>query len=381
MKHLAVAALAALIASAGCATAPDPRTPQPAESFSLAAEYIVPEGTTFPALGKLSFGGISGLAPVRGRRELLAISDDRVDSRILRLEWSGEGSSFAVNAIGAIQLQGAPGSTMAIDPEGIAITDTGTILVSTEGLGEEEPRTPPSINEYAPDGRFLSELPVPARFFPNERGTLTTGVRRNGGFESLTMTPDFRAIYTANELPLAQDADDAVVAQGAGGQVRILRYARSEAALGYAPQQQFAYDIDPLAPLPFTPQVVVNGLVELLAIGDGDLLALERAYAQSDDPQQSLNRIRIYRISLRDATDVTKVASLKTGGQKAVRKTLVADLNAMAGLSPSLRNLDNFEAMAWVPAGPGRTRMLMVASDDNFNGRQVTAFLLLSPRR
>lgn len=321
------------------------------------------------------------MAPLRGGRELLAISDDRVDSRILRLEWSNEGSALTVNAIGAIHLQDAPGGTRDIDPEGIAITDTGSILVSTEGLGEEEPRTPPAINEYSPDGRFLSELPVPARFFPNERGPLTTGVRRNGGFESLTMTPDFRAIYTANELPLAQDADDTVVSQGAGGQVRILRYARSETGLGYAPQQQFAYEIDPLAPPPFTPQVVVNGLVELLATGDGDLLALERAYAQSENPGESLNRVRIYRISLRGATDVTKVASLKGGSHTPVAKILVSDLNAMPGLSPSLRNLDNFEAMTWVPAGPGRTRMLMVASDDNFNGRQVTAFLLLSPRR
>jgi hypothetical protein len=60
---------------------------------------------------------------------------------------------------------------------------------------------------------------------------------------------------------------------------------------------------------------------------------------------------------------------------------LVADLAGMAGLSVSLRKLDNFEALALLPPEPGGERLLMMASDNNFNARQVTAFLLLSPRR
>jgi hypothetical protein len=257
----------------------------------------------------------------------------------------------------------------------------GSILISTEGVGDAEPRTPPTINEYAPDGRFIGELPVPARFFPNERGPLSIGVRPNAGFESLTITPDFRAVYTANELPLAQDADDAVVSQGAGGQVRVLRYVRSETGMGYAPQQQFAYEIAPLDPLPFKSSFVVNGLVELLALRDGELLALERAYVQADDPAQSINRIRLYRVVVSGASDVSLVATLKNGSHKPVRKTLVADLTGMPGLSAGLQKLDNFEALALLPAGPANQRLLMLASDNNFNERQVTAFLLLSPRR
>jgi 3-phytase len=380
MTRVFLAALAALL-SAGCASGPPPELPAPTESYSLAGEYIVPNDATFPELGPHRFGGISGLAPVRGKPELLAISDDQDNSRILRLQWRRDGPSFLVRAVGSIALQPAPGGQARIDPEGIAINDLGNIVVSTEGLGVEEPRTPPSINEYAPDGRFLGELSVPARFFPNERGALTTGVRSNAGFESLTITPDFRALYTANELPLAQDADDTVVARGAGGQVRILRYIRSETGMGYAPQQQFPYEIAPLESLPFTPQFVVNGLVELLALRDGELLALERAYAQADDPAQSMNRIRVYHVQLSGADDVSLVGTLKNGSHKTARKTLVADLAEMSDLSPSLRKLDNFEALALLPAGAAGGRLLMLASDNNFNARQVTAFLLLSPRR
>lgn len=380
MTRVSVAALAALL-SASCASGLPPERPVSTESYSLAGEYIVPNDAAFPGLGPHRFGGISGLAPVRGKRELLAISDDHDNSRVLRLEWRRDGPQFTVTATGSIPLQPAPGSTTRIDPEGIAIGELGSIFVSTEGLGVAEPRTPPSIHEYAPDGRFLGELSVPARFFPNERGPLTIGVRSNAGFESLTITPDFRTLYTANELPLAQDADDTTVAQGAGGQVRILRYIRSDTGMGYAPQQQFPYEIAPLEPLPFKPQFVVNGLVELLALRDGELLALERAYAQADDPVESINRIRVYHVHLGGATDVSLISTLKNGSHKPVKKVLVADLAGMAGLSVSLRKLDNFEALALLPAGPSGERLLMMASDNNFNARQVTAFLLLSPRR
>lgn len=380
MRRVFLAALAAAMLLGRCASAPPPEWPTDRETYALAGEHVIPTDTAFPAAGRYQFGGISGLALVRGKQELLAISDDQDDSRIFRLRWSGEPGSFSITPTGTLLLQSAPGTSTRIDPEGIAISDRGTILVSTEGIGASEPRTPPSINEYAPDGRFIGEFSVPARFFPNERGPLSVGVRANGGFESLTMSPDFRALYTANELPLAQDADDAVVAQG-GGQVRLLRYARSETGMGYAPQQQFAYEIAPLEPTSFKPQLVVNGLVELLALRDGELLALERAFVQAADPQQSINRVRIYRISLSGATDVSLVNSLKTGSHKPVKKTLIVDLAGLQGLSPALRQLDNFEALTFIPAGPGGGRLLMVASDNNFNARQVTAFLLLSTRR
>lgn len=381
MTRLSLVALAVSLMSAGCASGPAPQLPATNASYAVVGEYIVPTDAAFPGLGSHRFGGISGLAPVRGKPELLAISDDRENSRVMRLTWARQGSSFTVTPTGAILLQSPPGSTARIDPEGIAINELGNILISTEGLGDEEPRTPPSINEYDQDGRFVGQLAVPARFFPNERGPLTVGVRANAGFESLTMTPDYRALYAANELPLAQDADASVVDRGAGGQVRILRYVRSDTGMGYAPQQQFAYEIAPLHPLPFTPRFVVNGLVELLALRDGELLALERAYVQADDPLQSMNRIQIYHVRLSGAADVSLVPSLKAGGHKPVQKTLIVDLSGMSGLSPALEKLDNFEALALVPAGPGNERVLMVASDNNFTDRQVTAFLLLSPRR
>ena len=49
--------------------------------------------------------------------------------------------------------------------------------------------------------------------------------------------------------------------------------------------------------------------------------------------------------------------------------------------TPALRRLDNFEALAMLPGRGAAERTLLIASDNNFNARQVTAFLLLSLRR
>ena len=380
MMRLSPAALAAALLTAACAAGPAPELPAATERYTLAAEFLIPTGTAFSAAGALPFGGISGLAVIPDTQELLAISDDRDNSRVYRLKWTTS-PSFSITPTGSIPLQRVPGGAERIDPEGIALSGSGTMFVSTEGLADAEPRTPPTITEYSLEGRFLSELPVPARFFPNERGPLTTGVQSNGGFESLTITPGFRALYTANELPLAQDSDPAAVRQGAGGQVRILRYVLSPTGMGYAPAQQFAYEIAPLDPLPFNPQLVVSGVVELVALRDGELLVLERAYVEAPNREQSINRVRLYHVALTGATDVSLVQSLQGGGHKPVRKTLLADLGTFQGLSPALRRLDNFEALAMLPRMGTADRTLMVASDNNFSAQQVTAFLLLRPQR
>jgi hypothetical protein len=93
-----------------------------------------------------------------------------------------------------------------------------------------------------------------------------------------------------------------------------------------------------------------------------------------------MNRIRLFRVSLEGASDISGRETLRgAAGIVPVRKTLVADLNALPGLSPTLRNLDNFEGLAWGPAGRDGVRPMVIVSDDNFNARQVTAFLFLRP--
>ena len=338
------------------------------DGLRLAGEFLIPAGTRIEALGPERFGGISGLAPLPGGRELLGISDDD-HARIYRLEVSETSEGLRVTPVEAVPLQRGAGAPPRLDPEGIALTHTGTVLVSMEGFGTAA--LPPAILEYARDGRFIRQLPVPPRFVPNAGGRRTRGVRRNGGFESLTITPDHTRLFTANEIPLVQDGPaDAFAAS----RIRIVEYALENG--GYRPSREFAYELAALARPPFETGSALNGLVELLAVSGTELLALERGFIQMRGARIGVTSVRLYRISLDGATDVSSIERLADARDvRPVRKTLVQDFGTLAGRSLRLINQENFEGLAWI--GEGDARRLLVVSDDNFSAVQVTAFLLL----
>jgi hypothetical protein len=323
-------------------------------------------------------GGLSGLASQRDGHELLAVADDRNHPRVFKLSVFARANQFRVNVAGIIHLQPSPAAPAKFDLEGIAVTRDGHLLLTTEGEGDEEPRLPPAILEYSRHGTFVRQLPVRPRYSPTERGALTSGVRDNAGFEALAMTPDYSTLYTATELPLIQDADADAFA--AGSRSRLLEYVASGGS--YEPRREFAYDIEPVERPAYDVRPGTNGIVELLAFAPGTLLALERAFVESTDRKQSLTRIRLFRVDLAGATDVSSRESLRGSADVIpVRKTLVVDVNTLSGLAPPLTQLDNFEGMTWGPRGADGRRSLILVSDDNFSERQVTGFLLLRPGR
>lgn len=370
--------LAAAAAAATCAArggeSPAPVPELRSSTLRLAGEVVLRAAAGDTGIHRV--GGLSGIVPLRGGRELLAVSDDRDASRVLRFHVRDR-PAWSIEAAGTIPLTAGPGAPVKLDPEGIALTSDGHLLISSEGVGNEEPRVPPSINEYSPDGRFIRQLVVRRRYHPNPTGPLVTGVRGNGGFESLTTSPDLTRLFTGVELPLVQDDGTDPFARG---RTRILEYTSRGGS--YAPAREFVYEIEPLERPRDRVRFAVNGLVELLALGRTELLALERGFVESHGGTASMNRIRIFRIDLDGASDVSALPALRgTAEIVPVRKTLLVDLNALPGLSPALANLDNFEGLAWGPPDADGRRPLILVSDDNFNPRQVTAFLFLRPGR
>ncbi len=348
--------------------------PSAPDDVALAAERILPPT---PDPTGLRFGGLSGMVSLRDGRELLAISDDSDNSRVFRLRVT-DTPAWNVERVATIPLESNTSAFARLDPEGIALTAEGHMLISSEGISTEDARLPPSITEFSPDGRFIRKLPVRPRYIQNPTGPLVTGVRSNANFESLTTTSDFSRLFTATEVSLLQDGDGDPFSTAP--RTRILEYARSRD--GYQPAREFAYDLDPLPKPVFPVRFAVNGLVELLALTGTELIAMERAFIESEDQSATINRIRLYRISLAGASDISEWDTLSGHGPVTpVRKVLLADLKGLEGLSPRLANLDNFEGLAWGPPGRNGVRPLIVVSDDNFNAGQVTAFLFLEPGR
>ena len=307
---------------------------------------------------------------------MIGVSDDHSGSRAYRFNVSGSGASFQVTPTEVIALERPTGDEPLVDPEGLVVTRDGHLIVSCEGLGQREPRIPPSIIEFGIRGEYVQRFATPDRFVPNPTGPQAKGVRSNFGFEALTLTPDESRLFTASENALVQDGDITTLEHGA--MTRVLEYRRHKDT--YVPDKEFMYPMDPVFKPSFEVGLAVHGLVELIALGGSRLLALERTYVEeAGNTGRGENRIRLFRIDLAGATDVSKVESLKDAtGLVPVTKTPFVDLSDLAGLNPGLAGiLDNFEGMTFGPPLPDGRPSLLLVSDDNFNPKQRTWFLML----
>jgi len=87
------------------------------------------------------------------------------------------------------------------------------------------------------------------------------------------------------------------------------------------------------------------------------------------------NKVRLYEIDTRGATDIARHDSIAGEKIKPVRKKLVADM-ADFGLS----TVDNIEGMTWGPRLRTGERTLLLVSDDNFSATQVSQVVALAIR-
>lgn len=346
--------------------------PSQVSSLTLIGQYSIPPLTRYPPSFGPYFGGISGLTAGLLPDEVFGITDAHLGGRLYRFAIRGLPDAMKVATLQLIPLQRSP-EDQEPDPEALVRQSDGSFIVASEGTGRE-PRRPPTIVQFGPWGEFIRRLPIPERYVPEERGPLTRGARGNAGFESLALSRHGDHLFAATETALVQDGDSANF--DAGARARIVRYERHDHAFG--PRAEFAYEIDRLEAPAFKPGIFINGLVELLALDTDTLLALERGYIEdSARPGSGVNRIRIYRVSLDDASDISQVDSMRGRTDiVAVKKTLLLDLGTVAGLSADLSPaLDNFEGMAFGPRLPDGRRTLLIVSDDNFNTSQRTWFL------
>ena len=319
--------------------APTHALPGPAPGYTVfpLGSLVIPGNLVVDGL---TVGGLSDLVLVDGNTEgdtWRAIVDNQEDTpaRVFELRFAVSESGPAPLAgdtpfdvpRSALRLAGLDGETF--DGEGLALTPRGTLLVSSE--------TEPSIREISATGETLRMLPVPDLFLSDKLAG--RGARVNAGFEALDLSGS--TLWTANETALAQDAPDE--ARFATHPVRLLRYD------GDTPAAQYVYVVDPIERR--GSGFSVRGLVDLLILPEGGLLALEREYVEGVG-----NEVQLFHVSTDGATDVSGMESLAGQRYTPVRKTLLYDFE-----SPT-----NLEGLAFGPDLPGGDRTLVVVSDDNF---------------
>jgi len=331
-------------------------------------QAIIPTGATF---GGTTIGGLSSITFDPARGVLYSLSADQsqlnparfytlaVDLTDGRLD---DGDVEVVGVTTLLAPGGQPYPTGSLDPEGLTLTKSDELVVTSEGIAARG--ISPWVRRYALDGTFLGDLPVPDAFRPT---SATHGVRQNLAFEAAAVAPNGRHLFVGMEGALAQDGPPATL--DGGSPARILRYQLPAQRL----DRQYVYVTDPVAEPSVPPTAfAVNGLVELLPFNNQFMLSMERSF--SVGAPGTGNTIKLHTLAFPGAGDVNGLDSIAAvlGDIRPLRKALLFDLRTL-GIP-----LDNVEGMAIGPDLPDGRRSLLLVSDNNFAASQFTQFLLFA---
>lgn len=222
----------------------------------------------------------------------------------------------------------APG--MGSDSEGIALRPgTDTAWVSDEISS--------TITEFnLSTGAKTGSVAVPEIYQP-------ANVQANFGLEALSYGAE--KLWTANEEALKPDGS--ISTTRSGSWVRIQQFGGEN----FAPATQYGYRTDRIVGMSPFIDVERSGLVDLLALPDGRVLALEREVGGFLPTFRS----RIYQLDFTSATDVAALPTLADGGFTAVKKRL---------LWQGAFLLDNFEGITLGPKLNNGAYSVVLVSDD-----------------
>ncbi|RCJ21510.1 hypothetical protein A6S26_23945 [Nostoc sp. ATCC 43529] len=333
-------------------------------SIKFIGEVTLPKNLT---LQKTEVGGLSGITYDAKNNLYYAISDDRGqkgNTRFYTLKIDLSKGSLQKNGVTVVNVtdllneSGEKFTPSETDTEGIALTNKGTVFISSEGdVGK---LINPFIKEFSlSSGREITSLPIPNKFLPDKKGQ--QGIRNNLAFESLTITPDEKYLFTATENALIQDGSAAQ--PKIGTPCRILQYN----LLTNQAEQEFLYPTQPVAPFLNLTGKFASGLPDLFALDNqGHFLSLERSFTGLGFA------VSLFQVSLEGADDIHNIDSLlavDSKNIKPVQKKLLFDLRTLDVV------LDNIEGLTLGPKLPDGQRSLILISDNNFNSLQRTKIL------
>ncbi len=326
-------------------------------------EVKFPTGLKFK---ETEVGGLSGITYNQEKQVYYTISDDRsskAPARFYTLKIDLEPDTISEETVKFVDVTtlldktSKPFPELTIDPEAIGFTGE-TLYISSEG--DRERQVQPFIREFSLTGKQQKKLPIPEKFLVKP----DTGIRNNLAFESLTITPSQKYLFTATENALVQDGAEATINQGSF--CRILQYD----LVSRQTQKEFLYITEPIAATGNQSSgFSTNGLVDLIALDDTHLLSLERSFSLDTG-----NIIKLFRVNLSETDNIQEIDGLNSQitNISPVQKELLLDFSTLELVS------DNIEGMTFGPKLADGQRSLILVSDNNFNVLQLTQVLIFS---
>jgi hypothetical protein len=367
LRHIPAAS--GVVAGLTCLMASAHATDGCAIQLRLIDRYVVSPETRVD--GDL-VGGISGLDYDARTRQWYLVSDDRSEhapARFFVAEMRFNSREVAGVYLRASQrLKVTAQSSTSFSPDEIIDAESlrvdprnGELLIASEG--DTGKSTGPWIRRTDRNGQWLGEVRLPP--------TLVTaalpqplGPRSNRSIEGLSFTPLAHALWISLETPLEQDGQPASTLSGAD-----VRLTRLDWPNGTVSQYVYATEA---AHAHAAGESSDNGISEILALTERELLVLERSGIRGIDGQFRFHT-RLYCADTNGATDVASLGSLAGEAYQKSGKELLVDFdNVDAG---------NLEAMSWGPRLKNGRRSLVLASDNNFFNGVATQLLFFEVRQ
>ncbi|MGK5081072.1 esterase-like activity of phytase family protein [Janthinobacterium sp. HLX7-2] len=325
-------------------------------------------------------GGLSGIDYDAASNTWVMESDDRSEinaARFYRATLNYDSKAFSGVSLNSVhfftQPDGSryPNLAHAHLDMGDEVADIETIRVDPRdgslwygSEGNRKVGLHPFVRHADREGQYLATLPTPAMFRVSQD---EVGSRNNMSFEGLSFSSDGKSLWLGMEAALYQDGP--LATPDNGSVVRITRLDRTGKVLG-----QYAYPIEAVASRPAAGREADNGVSEILAVNDHQLLVVERSGVANADGIYA-NHVRIYVMETDGATDIFALPALAGASYVPARKRLLLDLEKIG-----LERVDNIEGIAWGPRLANGRRSLVMISDDNFNVQQVTQILAFEVR-
>ncbi|MEO8762658.1 MAG: esterase-like activity of phytase family protein [Ginsengibacter sp.] len=323
-------------------------------------------------------GGLSGIDHDREKNLYYLLSDDRSErnpARFYEVEVIVRNNkidsviflqtNFFKNNVSKVYPDSHNDPYHTPDPEAIRYNNRkNTILWCSEGERVVRPNRivleDPAITETTIDGNYIDTFILPSQLHM-QRGE--SGPRQNGVFEGLAFADNYKTLFASVEEPLYNDGPRAGSGDS-GGITRILKYNTSSRKV----IAQYAYMIDAVAH-PAVPlgSFKINGISEILSIGDNKLIVVERSFSTG----LPACTIKVFLADLSAADNVDTVFSLKNKrGVKMVSKKLLLNTDSLGFY------IDNIEGVTFGPTLTNGHSSLLFVSDNNFSSAQKTQFLL-----
>jgi hypothetical protein len=362
----------------GCSSSGKITGKQPQSSISqlrFINEYDLPDALQFKGT---TVGGLSGIDYDFKRDVYYMIADDRSAINPARyytakihLKETGIDSVefFEVNTLLNKESKPYPNSSEnplhTPDPEAIRYNPKKDELVwSSEGERFIRPGTTvledPAVTIINRDGFYKDSFALPANMHMSAE---EKGPRQNGVFEGMTFANNYKHLYISVEESLYEDGSRASTGD-TSALIRIIKY---NAATRHQ-LAQYAYKVDPIQ-RPSVPASAfkINGVPDILYIGNNKLLVIERAFSTG----RLACTIRVFIADLDKAEDVSAINSLPSvKNLKLAHKKLLLDMDDLG------RYVDNVEGVTFGPKLPNGHNTLIFVVDNNFSKLEKMQFFL-----